>query len=102
MTHLIVLALATFFIWDCLARPLLGSLCDLVGVPPAGASYLKSLTALGLAVSLYRWVPEPWLTPVAAASLAGTLVLLRHSRDRQNISTVIRGRARRGMPMPKP
>lgn len=101
MTYLIILALATFFLWDCFLRPLLGSLCDALGCPATATSYLKSLTALGLALALDRYVPVFWLQPIAAASLAGTLVMLRHSRDDQNISTVVRGRAGRGMPMPR-
>jgi hypothetical protein len=102
MTYLIVLALATFFAWDCLLRPLVGAVCDGLGMPDVVAAYLKSLTALAAAGVLDHWVDRDFLLPIAAASLAGTLAMLRRSGETQNISAIVRGRARRGMPMPGP
>lgn len=102
MTYLIVLALATFFAWDCLLRPLIDPACDLLRLPDAVAGCLKALTALAAATALDHWVDRQFLLPIAAASLAGTLAMLRRSSETQNISAVLRGRARRGMPMPGP
>lgn len=102
MTYLIVLALATFFAWECLLLPLVRPVCDLLRLPDVAAGYLKSLTALGAALALDHWVDRHFLLPVAAASLAGTLTMLRRSSETQNISALVRGRARRGMPMPGP
>ncbi|WP_328749288.1 MULTISPECIES: hypothetical protein [unclassified Streptomyces] len=102
MTHLIVLALATFFAWECVLLPLVRPLCDLLRLPDVAAGYLKSLTALGAALALDHWVDRDFLLPIAAASLAGMLTMLRRSSETQNISAIVRGRARRGMPMPGP
>lgn len=102
MTYLIVLALATFFAWDCLLRPLVGPACELLRLPDVAAGYLKSLTALGAALALDHWVDQHFLLPLAAASLAGTLAMLRRSSETQNISAIVRSRAKRGMPMPGP
>ncbi|WP_369042219.1 hypothetical protein [Streptomyces sp. Midd1] len=102
MLYLIVLALATFFVWECLVRPLIGALCALFPVPGLVAAYVKALTALGVAGALDRWVERDFLTVMAAASIAGTLHLLSRSSETPQISTVSRGRARRGMPMPGP
>jgi hypothetical protein len=102
MLYLIVLALAAFFVWECLVRPLIGALCSLLPVPDMAAAYLKALTALGVTVALDRWVGRDFLTVIAAASIAGTLHLLSRSGETPQIATVTRGRARRGMPMPGP
>ncbi|AZM47793.1 hypothetical protein DMB38_20165 [Streptomyces sp. WAC 06738] len=100
--HLLVLALATFFVWECLVRPIIGALCSLLPVPEMVAAYVKSLSALGIAFALERWVDPDFLLPLAAASIAGTLHLLSRSSESPRIATVTRGRARRGMPMPGP
>lgn len=100
MLYLIVLALATFFVWECLVRPLVGALCALLPVPGMAAAYVKSLTALGVAWALDRWVDRHFLGVIAAASIAGTLHLLSRSSETPEIATVTRGRARRRMPMP--
>ncbi|MET9470539.1 MULTISPECIES: hypothetical protein [unclassified Streptomyces] len=102
MTHLIVLALATFFAWECILLPLVRPACDLLRLPGLAAGYVKALTALGAAWALDHWVEGQFLLPIAAASLAGTLTMVRHSSETQNISAIVRGRARRGMPMPGP
>lgn len=102
MLYLIVLALASFFVWECLVRPLIGALCSLLPVPALISAYVKSLSALGVAVALDRWVGAELLTVMAAASIAGTLHLLSRSGEETKIATVSRGRARRGMPMPHP
>lgn len=100
--HLLILALATFFVWECLVRPLIGALCSLLPVPDMVGAYLKSLTALGTALALDHWVPRDFLLPIAAASVAGTLHLLSRTSETPRIATVTRGRAKRGMPMPGP
>lgn len=102
MAYLIMLALATFFAWECVLLPLVGPLCGLLRLPDVAASYLKSLTALGAAVALDHWMDRDFLLPIAATALAGTLAMLHRSSETQNISTVLRSRARRGMPMPGP
>ncbi|MFF1693143.1 hypothetical protein ACFVXC_05875 [Streptomyces sp. NPDC058257] len=102
MTYLIVLALSTFFAWDCFLRPLIAPACDLLRLPDVAAGYLKALSALAAAGALDHWVDRHFLLPIAAASLAGTLAMLRRSSETQNISAVVRGGARRGMPMPGP
>ena len=102
MLYLLILALAAFFAWECLVRPLVGAVCSLLPVPGAVSAYVKSLTALGVAVALDRWVGRDFLTVMAAASIAGTLHLLSRSSETPQIATVSRGRARRGMPMPGP
>jgi hypothetical protein len=102
MPYLIILALATFFVWECLVRPLVGVLCSLLSVPGMAAAYVKSLTALGVAVALDHWADRHFLVVIAAASIAGTLRLLSRSSETPQIATVTRGRARRGMPMPHP
>jgi len=100
--HLLVLALATFFVWECFVRPLVAALCSLLPVPDLVAAYLKSVTALVTAFALERWASTEIRVPLAAASIAGTLHLLSRSSEPPRIATVPRGRARRGMPMPKP
>ena len=102
MLYLIVLALATFFVWECLVRPLVGALCSALPVPDLLAAYVKSLTALGVAFALDRWAGLGFLTVIAAASIAGTLHLLSRTSETPQIATVRRGRAGRGMPMPGP
>lgn len=102
MTHLIVLALATFLVWECLVRPAVTYLCGLLPVSGTVAAYAKSVTAVGTAVGLDRLVDERFLVPLSAASLAGTLHMFSRSREDKNIAAVSRGRARRGMPMPGP
>ncbi|MGW1261174.1 hypothetical protein ACWD7Y_04335 [Streptomyces drozdowiczii] len=102
MTYLIALALATFFVWECILLPVVRPACELLRLPDVAAGYVKSLTALGAAVALDHWVDRHFILLVAAASLAGALTLLRRSSETQNISAVVRGRARRGMPMPGP
>ncbi|MEW1922278.1 hypothetical protein [Streptomyces sp. NPDC088360] len=102
MTYLIVLALAGFFAWECVLLPLVQPVCDLLRLPEVAAGYLKSLTALGAVLALDHWVDRDFLLAIAAASLAGTLTTLRRSSETQNISAVVRSRARRGMPMPGP
>ncbi|MEU9050177.1 hypothetical protein AB0D37_07190 [Streptomyces sp. NPDC048384] len=102
MTYLIVLALSTFFAWECVLLPLVRPICDLLRLPDVAAGYLKSLTALSAALALDHWVDRDFLLPIAAASLAGMLTMLRRSSETQNISAIVRGRARRGMPMPGP
>lgn len=102
MTYLLILALATFFIWECFVRPLAVLLCTAVRLPDLPAAYLKSLTAIGVAAALNHWADMRFLVPLAAASLAGTLHLLSRSSETPQIATVTRGRARRGMPMPGP
>ena len=102
MLYLLVLALATFFVWECLLRPLIGVLCSLLPVPELLAGYLKALTAAGVALALDHWVDEKFLVPLAAATIAGTLNHLSRSSESPRIATVRRGRARRGMPMPGP
>lgn len=100
--YLLILALATFFVWECLVRPALSALCALVSLPDMAAAYVKALSAAGVAYCLDRWVPMAFLLPLAAASIAGTLRLLSRSSEGPQIATVTRGRARRGMPMPGP
>lgn len=102
MTFLLILALATFFVWECLVRPVVTYLCAALRVPASVGAYLKSLTALAVALSLAHWVDEKFLLPVAAASLAGTLHLLSRSSETPEIASVSRSRSRRGMPMPRP
>ncbi|MFC9505391.1 hypothetical protein [Streptomyces sp. NPDC057002] len=102
MTYLLILALATFFIWECLVRPLITFLCSRLPVPELLAAYLKALTAGATAFALAHWVDRHFLVPIAAASLAGTLHLLSRTSEAPQIATVTRSRARRGMPMPGP
>ncbi|MFE2539063.1 hypothetical protein [Actinacidiphila glaucinigra] len=102
MTHLLVLALATFFVWECLVRPPVTAGCSLLPVPDGVTAYVKSLTAAGVAWSLDHWVDAHFLVPLAAASAAGALHLLSRSSESPQIATVARGRARRSMPMPGP
>ncbi|MGW3272798.1 hypothetical protein ACWDFH_15175 [Streptomyces kronopolitis] len=101
MTYL-MLALATFFVWECFLLPVIRPACDLLHLPDIVAGYLKSITALGTALCLDHWVDRHLLLPTAAASLAGMLTLLRRLSETQNISAIVRGGARRGMPMPGP
>lgn len=102
MLSLIVLALATFFVWECLVRPLVGALCSVLPIPDAVSAYAKALTALGVAVALDRWIGRDFQTVMAAASIAGTLHLLSRKSETPRIATVTRGRSGRGMPMPGP
>ncbi|MGW3153701.1 hypothetical protein [Streptomyces sp. NPDC001089] len=102
MLYLLILALATFFVWECLVHPLVGALCTLLPVPELVAAYLKACTALGVAYALDRWADRHFLAVIAAASVAGTLHALRRTSERPEIATITRGRARRGMPMPGP
>ncbi|WP_208973192.1 hypothetical protein [Streptomyces malaysiensis] len=100
MTYLIIIALATFFAWECLLSPLVRLACQLIRAPDLVAAYIKSLAVLAIALALDRWVAIYLLVPTAAASLAGMLTVLRRSSDRQKVATVVRGRANRGMPTP--
>lgn len=102
MLYLMVLALATFFVWECFVRPFIGAVCAALPVPDTVAACARAITALGAAAALDRWVEWHYLTVIAAASLVGALHLLSRSSERPQIATVTRGRARRGMPMPGP
>lgn len=102
MLYLVVLALAAFFVWECLARPLVGFLCVHLPVPEAVTTALKALAALGVAYALDRWVGRELLTVIAAASAAGLLRLVSRMGETPQIATVARGRSGRGMPMPGP
>ncbi|MEV6310003.1 hypothetical protein AB0M10_15560 [Streptomyces sp. NPDC051840] len=102
MTYLIVLALAVFFVWECVLLPLVAPLCEVLRLPDLVSGYLKSVIVLGAALALHEWVDRALLMPVAAASLAGIVGIARRLGETQNISTVVRGSARRGMPMPGP
>ncbi|MFV0135480.1 hypothetical protein ACLGIH_20050 [Streptomyces sp. HMX87] len=102
MLYLIVLALATFFVWECLVRPLISAACSALPVPDMLAAYVKAIAALGVAGALDRWVDRHFLVVISAASIAGTLHLLSRSSEPPQIATVTRGRSRRGMPMPGP
>lgn len=100
--HLLVLALATFFVWEALLRPLVSLLCSALRIPDLLAGYFKALTAVGTAVALDHSVDEHFLIPLAAASITGTLSLLSRTSETPQIATVTRNRSRRGMPMPHP
>lgn len=102
MTYLITLALAAFFVWECLVRPFIALTCTALRIPDLPSAYLKSVTAAGVAFALDHWVEDRFLVPLAAASLAGTLHVLSRTSETPQIATVTRGRARRGMPMPGP
>lgn len=100
--YLLVLALATFFVWEAFLRPLVALLCAALTVPGLVAGYGKALTAAGTALALDHWVDESFLVPFAAASITGTLSFLSRTSETPQIAAVTRTRARRGMPMPRP
>jgi hypothetical protein len=102
LVYLLILALAAFFVWECLARPAVALLCSVLPMPDIAGVYLKSLTGLGVAFALDRWVDGKYLLPIAAASIAGTLSLLSRSSETPKMATVVRRSARRGMPLPGP
>ncbi len=100
--YLLVLALATFLVWEALLRPLVTFLVSALPVPDLLAGYAKAATAVGTAMALDHWVDEHFLIPLAAASVAGTLSLLSRTSETPQIAVATRNRARRGMPMPGP
>lgn len=100
--YLIVLALATFLVWEAFLRPLVTLLFSALPIPDLLAGYSKALSAVGTAVALDHWVDERFLIPLAAASAAGALGFMRHASETPRIAVATRSRARRGMPMPGP